>query len=69
MAGGWQEQAKRYGAPLAFLAERAGGRASDGERRILEIETIETHQRSPLVLGSADDVAVFETFLRTGKPS
>jgi fructose-1,6-bisphosphatase I len=56
-------------APLAFLAERAGGRASDGVRRILEVETTETHQRSPLVIGSADDVALFESFVRTGKPS
>lgn len=56
-------------APLAFLVERAGGRASDGERRILEVETTETHQRSPLVIGSADEVALFEAFVRTGKPS
>jgi len=56
-------------APLAFLTERAGGRASDGERRILEVETTETHQRSPLAIGSADDVALFESFMRTGKPS
>ena len=56
-------------APLAFLTERAGGRASDGERRILEVETTETHQRSPLAIGSADDVALYESFVRTGKPS
>jgi fructose-1,6-bisphosphatase I len=56
-------------APLAFLTERAGGRASDGERRILEIEAAETHQRSPLAIGSADDVALYESFVRTGKPS
>ena len=56
-------------APLAFLTERAGGRATDGERRILEVEATETHQRSPLVIGSAEDVTLYETFLSTGKPS
>lgn len=56
-------------APLAFLAERAGGRASDGVRRILEVEATETHQRSPFAIGSAEDVALYESFVGTGKPS
>lgn len=37
---------------LAFLAEQAGGRATDGERRILEIEPESLHQRSPFYVGS-----------------
>jgi fructose-1,6-bisphosphatase I len=55
-------------APLAFLTEQAGGRASTGNRRILEVETREAHQRTPLVIGSAGEVALYEAFLRNGKP-
>jgi fructose-1,6-bisphosphatase I len=44
-------------APLAFIAEAAGGAATDGERAILDIVPSELHQRTPLVIGSADDVA------------
>lgn len=47
-------------APLAFIAEQAGGAATDGRRRILEIEPTELHQRTPLVIGSKDDVALVE---------
>lgn len=43
--------------PLSFIAEQAGGRGSDGTRRILDIQPVELHQRLPLFLGSADDVA------------
>ena len=44
-------------APMAFLAEQAGGRASDGVRDILDIVPATVHQRVPLVFGSADEVA------------
>ena len=44
--------------PLAFLAEKAGGAATDGKQRILDIQPTELHQRSPLIIGSIDDVAV-----------
>jgi fructose-1,6-bisphosphatase I len=44
-------------APMAFLAEQAGGAASDGRQRILEIIPTGLHQRTPLFIGSADDVA------------
>jgi fructose-1,6-bisphosphatase I len=43
-------------APLAFIAEAAGGAATDGEVPILDIVPGELHQRTPLVIGSADDV-------------
>lgn len=39
-------------APLAFLAEQAGGAATDGKRRILDIEPAELHQRTPLFIGN-----------------
>ncbi|HSB71070.1 MAG TPA: class 1 fructose-bisphosphatase [Candidatus Methylomirabilis sp.] len=51
-------------APLAALVEAAGGRASDGARRILDIGAETIHQRVPLVIGSAGDVALYEAFLR-----
>lgn len=38
--------------PLAFIAEQSGGMASDGERRILEIEPTDFHQRAPVYIGS-----------------
>lgn len=42
--------------PIAFLAEQAGGRATDGKRRILDIEPTTLHQRTPLVVGGRDEV-------------
>ncbi len=42
--------------PLAYIIEQAGGRAVDGVREILSIEPKSIHQRSPLIIGSADDV-------------
>jgi fructose-1,6-bisphosphatase I len=50
-------------APLAMIAEGAGGRASDGERRIMEVEPTDLHQRTPLFIGSADYVEMAERFL------
>ncbi|MDR3362061.1 MAG: class 1 fructose-bisphosphatase [Desulfovibrio sp.] len=47
--------------PLAFLAEQAGGKASDGSRRILERVPDKLHARTPLFIGSADDVTAVET--------
>ncbi len=50
--------------PIAMLIEQAGGRATDGERRILEIQPTEVHQRTPLFVGSPEDVLEAEAFLR-----
>ncbi|MBF0481617.1 MAG: class 1 fructose-bisphosphatase [Desulfovibrionaceae bacterium] len=53
--------------PLAFLAEQAGGRATDGSRRILDIEPHELHQRVPLFIGSRRDVEkIGEIFAKHG---
>ena len=49
--------------PVAFLVEQAGGRATDGQRRILDIEPTSVHQRTPLLLGSTDDVLLAEEFI------
>ena len=43
--------------PMAFLVEAAGGAASDGEHRIVTIEPKELHERTPVFMGSPDDVA------------
>jgi fructose-1,6-bisphosphatase I len=50
--------------PLAYIVEQAGGKASDGVRRILEIKPESLHQRMPLFLGSYDMVAKAEQFLQ-----
>ncbi len=42
--------------PIAFLIEQAGGQATDGARRILDIAPEKLHQRVGVVLGSADEV-------------
>ena len=43
--------------PLAYLIERAGGAATDGRRRILDIQPRDIHDRTPLVIGDRDEVA------------
>ncbi len=48
--------------PLAFICEQAGGRATNGRDRILDIQPNELHQRTPLYIGSVDDVIVAEEF-------
>jgi fructose-1,6-bisphosphatase I len=51
-------------APLAFVVESAGGRATTGFQSILDIEPVELHQRVPLVLGSRLDVEDYEAICR-----
>jgi fructose-1,6-bisphosphatase I len=54
-------------APLAFIAEKAGGRAiTDEGRDILDIEPTSLHQRVPLIIGSKRDVDLAEEFI-TGR--
>lgn len=50
--------------PIAFLAEQAGGKASDGFRRILDIVPEKLHQRVPFFVGSPDMVEDAERFMR-----
>jgi fructose-1,6-bisphosphatase I len=56
-------------APLAFIAECAGGAASDGEQRIMDIVPGTLHQRTPLFLGSPDDVRQCEEFVQGRHPA
>ncbi|EGR4197458.1 class 1 fructose-bisphosphatase [Vibrio cholerae] len=51
--------------PMAFLIEQAGGLASDGTRRIMDIKPTELHQRVPFFVGSKNMVHKVETFLET----
>jgi len=48
--------------PLAFICEQAGGRATNGRKRILDIKPAELHQRTPLYIGSEEDVIIAEEF-------
>lgn len=47
---------------LAFIIEQAGGMATDGQRRIMEIRPTDLHQRVPLFIGSSDMVSKARTF-------
>ncbi len=51
-------------APMAMLAEAAGGAASEGSRRVMEVVPTSLHQRVPLYIGSSEDVAAAERLLR-----
>jgi len=49
--------------PMAFIVEQAGGRATDGVRRLLDIQPENVHQRTAVFMGSVDDVHEAEAFL------
>ncbi|OVA16166.1 Fructose-1 [Macleaya cordata] len=50
-------------APMSYLVEQAGGKATDGHRRILDIEPDEIHQRVPFFIGSPEEVEKLEKYL------
>jgi fructose-1,6-bisphosphatase I len=54
--------------PLAMIIEQAGGRASDGINRILDIIPTDIHQRSQAFMGSEQDVLEAELFLNDRQP-
>ena len=49
--------------PIAFIAEQAGGIATDGRRRILDIEPATIHERTPLVVGSEVEMKAFARYM------
>src|SRR5690348_158806 len=55
--------------PLAFIVEQAGGAATDGQQRVLDIHPTELHQRTPLFIGSANDVEAASAMLGGHKSS
>ena len=50
--------------PMAFLAEQANGKASDGFQRIMDIEPTELHERVPFICGSKNMVEKAEEFMK-----
>lgn len=50
--------------PLGFVVEHAGGLASTGTERILDIEPTDIHQRVPLIIGSREEVELAEEFIQ-----
>jgi fructose-1,6-bisphosphatase I len=50
--------------PLAFIVEQAGGKATDGYKRILDMDVRELHQRTPLFIGSANMVDKAMEFMK-----
>lgn len=54
--------------PLAFIIEQAGGKASDGFRRIMEIQPESLHQRTPLFIGSKTMVEKAEEMMKVHSP-
>lgn len=49
--------------PMSFIVEQAGGRATDGFKRIQDIEPKELHQRTPIFIGSEEMVLKAEEFM------
>lgn len=52
--------------PLGFVAEQAGGAASTGYERIMDIVPLQLHQRTPLILGNKDVVEETVAVIRAG---
>jgi fructose-1,6-bisphosphatase I len=50
--------------PMAFICEAAGGAASTGVKRILDVEPTSLHQRVPLFIGSKEDVELAEQMMK-----
>jgi fructose-1,6-bisphosphatase I len=51
-------------APMAFIVEQAGGLASNGFKRIMDLEPYDLHQRAPVFIGSKEMVTKAEEFMR-----
>ena len=49
--------------PMSFIVEQAGGRATNGKKRIMEIQPEKLHQRVPIFIGSEEDVKIVEKFM------
>ena len=51
------------GNPMSYIMEQAGGAATDGKQRILDVLPASLHQKTPLFIGSEEDVAICKEFL------
>lgn len=54
--------------PLAFIVEQAGGRATNGFKRIMDLQVNEVHQRTPIFIGSEEMVKKAEEFMKEFSP-
>jgi fructose-1,6-bisphosphatase I len=54
--------------PIAFLVEQAGGAASTGHERILDVQPTDIHGRAPLIFGSRNEVLLLEHYYRETRP-
>ena len=52
---------------LAFIAEQSGGKATDGNRRIMDIQPNSLHQRTPLLIGSKEMVVEAQSLITNTK--
>ncbi len=50
--------------PISFIVEQAGGGASTGRERVLDVQPASLHQRVPLILGSKNEVERIERYHR-----
>lgn len=50
--------------PLGFIIEQAGGKATNGFKRILDIEPLQLHQRTPIFIGSSEMVDICENLMK-----
>lgn len=48
--------------PMAFLIEAAGGKATNGTQRILDIAATELHQRTPFAMGTSEEIDLIEKY-------
>ena len=48
--------------PMSFIVEQAGGAASTGRGRILDIVPTALHQRVPVILGAHNEVALLDSY-------
>jgi fructose-1,6-bisphosphatase I len=55
--------------PIAFLVEQAGGMASTGVQRILDVEPTGIHQRVPLIFGSRNEVQLIKHYYEEVRPA
>ena len=53
--------------PVAYIAEQAGGYATDGHQRIMEIEPKDIHERTPLIIGSKSEMETFQRFAKSAE--
>jgi fructose-1,6-bisphosphatase I len=52
--------------PVSFIAEQAGGAASNGQQHLLDVQPRTIHERTPLIVGGLSEMAEFERCLREG---